>query len=147
MNDICNLDGFIQIKRIDVWENTAYVLGISAERTGVTAEYTDEYGIYNYGGEKMVSVDISTGEIAESSVDFPIAFSLYGGNCTVYGADKDGYYFSDFENNNKSYHLGYIIIHIYSILQKNCSRLIEQCSAYQATYQAPQTEGLFDNPL
>lgn len=104
MNHICNLDGFIQIKRIDVWKNTVYVLGISAERTGVTAEYTDEYGIYNYGGEKLISVDISTGEITESSVNFPIAFSLYNGNCTVYGADKDGYYFSDFEGKNKRYH-------------------------------------------
>ncbi len=104
IKDICTLDGFIQISRIDVWENTVYVLGVSTDRTGLSGEYTDEFGIYNYGGEKLVSVDISTGEITESSVPFPIAYSLYNGNCTVYGADNDGYYFSDFENNNKRYH-------------------------------------------
>lgn len=103
-NDICNLNDFIQVTRIDVWENTAYVLGISAERTGITGEYTDEYGIYSYNGEKLVSVDIETGIISESSVNFPIAFSLYNGNCTVYGAEKDGCYFSDFDNKNKRFH-------------------------------------------
>ncbi len=104
INDICTLDGFIQINCIDVWENTVYVLGVSSDRTGISGEYTDEFGIYNYDGEKLVSVDIITGEIAESAVPYPIAYSLYNGNCTVYGADKDGYYFSDFENNNKRYH-------------------------------------------
>ncbi len=102
--DICKLENFIRIKRVDVWENTVYVLGVSADRTGINGEYSDEFGTYYYGGEKLVSVDISTGEIAESGVPFPIAYSLYNGSCTVYGADKDGYYFSDFENGNKRYH-------------------------------------------
>ena len=104
VNDICTLENFIQIKRVDVYENNAYILGISSDRTGINGEYSDEFGIYNYGGEKLISVDITTGEITESKVEFPIAYSLYNGSCTVYGADKNGYYFSDFENKNKRYH-------------------------------------------
>lgn len=104
MTDICDLNGFLQINRIDVCVDTIYVQGVCSDRVGLKGEYFDEFGIYNYGGEKLISIDMSTNEISVSNVSFPIAYSLYDGNCVVYGADKDGYYFSDFNNKDKRYH-------------------------------------------
>lgn len=102
--ELFRMEGYSVIKRIDVSENDIYVLGISDERVGLAGEYTDEFGIYSYGGEKLLKIDLSTGETTTSKVPFPITYSMYGGECVVYAADKDGYYFADFGNSGKKYH-------------------------------------------
>ncbi|MGN1423168.1 MAG: hypothetical protein ACI4XA_07320 [Oscillospiraceae bacterium] len=101
--ELFRIEGYSSIKRIDVSGNDIYFLGTSGEPAPL-GEYTDIFGIYSYGGEKLLKIDLSTGETTASEVPFPITYSMYGGECTVYAADKDGYYFSDFGNSGKKYH-------------------------------------------
>lgn len=103
-NEVCRLEGYSNIKSIDVNGNEAYILGINKERTQMSGEYTDESGNYSYGGEQLIKVDLSTGETTISEVPFPIAVCVYNGECVVYAADKDGYYFTDFSDKSKKYH-------------------------------------------
>ncbi len=102
--ELCMLDGFSDVKRIDIYENTAYVFGIHIDRMTFTGEYSDPLGIYSYKGEKLVKIDLTTGKTTDSGVPFPICYSIYEDKCIVYAADADGYYFADFDNKNKTRH-------------------------------------------
>ncbi|MGN0597455.1 MAG: ABC transporter substrate-binding protein [Ruminiclostridium sp.] len=101
---ICTLTGYCQVNSIEICGDYAYILGISADRMGIEGEYISQFGAYSYGGEKLIRVELSTGEITESDVPYPIAISTYNNECVVYAADKEGYYFTDFGNSQKSRH-------------------------------------------
>lgn len=108
---ICELSGFMQFNKLTVYEDTAWILGIHEDRTGIQGEYSDKLGTYSYNGEVLISVDLKTGEITQSAVDFPIAFSVFEGECAVYTADENGYYFTDFEDEK---HLAHNIEMLYN---------------------------------
>lgn len=95
---ICELSGFMQLGKLTVYGDTAWLLGIHEDRIGESGEYSDKFGAYSYNGEMLISVDLKTGEITQSAVEFPIAFSVFEGECTVYTADENGYYFTDIED-------------------------------------------------
>jgi hypothetical protein len=46
---------------------------------------------------------LDSGEITASPVEFPQAFCTYDNSTTVYAADENGYYFTDFDGKNKDY--------------------------------------------
>ena len=102
--EICTLACFCQVNSVEICGDYAYVLGISTDRMGIEGEYISDFGAYSYNGEKLIKVSLATGEITESVVPYPIAVSAFGSDCTVYAADKEGYYFTDFDNNEKSRH-------------------------------------------
>ncbi len=98
------LDGFVRLDRVDICGDYVYAIGTHTDRLLEIGDYMDDSGIYTYNGEKLIRLDLSTGEITDSGVEFPISYSIYDGECTVYAADEGGYYFSDFNNNSKQYH-------------------------------------------
>ncbi len=98
------LDGFSSVKRIEICGNNAYIFGIHIDRMTFSGEYSDPFGIYSYNGEKLVKINLLTGDFTDSDVEYPIDFSVYNGEAVVYAADEDGYYFADFENKNKTRH-------------------------------------------
>ncbi len=101
---ICSLAGFCQVNSVEICGDYAFILGISTDRMGIEGEYISDFGTYSYNGEKLIRVSLSTGEITESLVPYPIAISAYGNDCIVYAADKEGYYFTDFGSAEKSRH-------------------------------------------
>ncbi len=101
--DIAYFDEFSRFISFEISGDTAYVVGISDERAGIEGEYVDQLGSYQYNAEKLISVNLKSGEITESKVEYPVFGSSYGDKYMVYAADKDGYYFSDFNGENKTY--------------------------------------------
>ncbi len=108
--DIAVFDEFSMFKSLDITRSTAYIVGISDERAGISGEYSDEFGVYEYNGEKLISVDLDNGKVTGSDVEYPVSGAAYGDKFMVYAADKDGYFFSDFNGGNKVYNdLGGVI--------------------------------------
>ena len=101
--NVAELNEFVQFKSLEISDNTAYIVGISRERTGINGEYLDQFGNYRYNGEKLISINLENGEITESKVEYPVTASSYNDKIMVYAADKDGYFFSDFNGDNKNY--------------------------------------------
>lgn len=100
---LCGLAGLWQIKNLDIAGEKAYILGSDDTRSGVQGEYSDQFGTYSYNGEMLYRIDLSSGEATASPVDFPQAFCADENGVTVYAADMDGYYFTDFDNSHKQY--------------------------------------------
>ena len=125
---LCVLSGLWQIKNFDIAGNNAYILGSDDSRSGVQGEYSDQFGTYSYNGEMLYRINLKTGETAASAVEFPQAFCADRQGVTVYAADVDGYYFTDFDGSRKQYNdLGNLRQHrtkiIYWILHVSCLHL------------------------
>lgn len=104
LTPICPLTEFSEIKKIEVSGGSAFVLGISADRASEEGDYIDPRGQYYYSGEQVAAVNLSTGEKTVSPVLYPVALSAFNGECRIYAADKDGFYFCDFDGNNRTSH-------------------------------------------
>lgn len=100
---LCILTGLWQIKNFDIAGDKAYIIGSDDLRSGVQGEYSDQFGTYSYNGEVLYRIDLSSGEATASPVEFPQAFCADENGVTVYAADMDGYYFTDFNNSHKQY--------------------------------------------
>lgn len=100
---LCEIDGLYSVNNMEISGGNAYILGRDASRINVKGAYFDEYGMYEYGGERMYKISLDKGEITASGVEFPQAFSVLGDNVLVYAADEDGFYFTDFGGGKKSY--------------------------------------------
>lgn len=103
-SNICNIPEIMSALKCEVTGNYAYILGKFADRTGIEGEFSDISGMYGYDCEKLIRVDISSGDIEESKVKFPISFSVSGDKCEVYAADRDGYYFCGFDGSGRCPH-------------------------------------------
>lgn len=101
--DKYSLNNIYEVKNLEITGENAYILGIDPLRQGMAGTYRDQFGYYSYNGEKLIKISLDSGEISESTVEFPQAFSALDGNVTVYAADEDGHYFTDFEGSNKAY--------------------------------------------
>lgn len=102
--EVCALEGLCQVKHVEICGDYAFIFGIDCGRMGIDGEYRSDFSNYCYNGEKIVKVRLSTGEIKESDVPYPIEMSCYADNCIIYAADKDGYYFTDFDNIQRKPH-------------------------------------------
>lgn len=100
---LCGLSGLWQIRNFDIVGDNAYILGSDDSRSGVQGEFSDQFGTYCYNGEVLYRINLASGETTASPVGFPQAFCADEEGVTVYAADADGYYFSDFENSHKQY--------------------------------------------
>lgn len=100
---LCEIEGLYNVNNLEITNGSAYILGRDASRINVKGTYFDEFGMYEYTGERMYKVSLGNGEITAGSVEFPQAFSALDGDVLVYAADEDGFYFTDFDNEKKSY--------------------------------------------
>lgn len=100
---LCEIDGLYRVNNLEITDGIAYILGQDASRINVRGTYFDEFGMYEYNGERLYKVSLGSGEITASGVEFPQAFSALDGDVLVYAADEDGFYFTDFGGGKKSY--------------------------------------------
>lgn len=100
---LCEINGLYRVNNLEITNGSAYILGQDASRTNVRGTYFDEFGMYEYNGERLYKVSLGSGEITASEVEFPQAFSALDGNVLVYAADEEGFYFTDFGGGKKSY--------------------------------------------
>lgn len=100
---LCVLSGLWQIKNLDIAGGNAYIIGSDDTRSGVQGEFSDQFGTYSYNGEMLYRVSLENGEATASPVEFPQAFCADEQGVTVYAADADGYYFTDFDGSRKQY--------------------------------------------
>lgn len=100
---LCVLPRFWNIKSFGIAGDNAYILGSDDSRSGVQGEYSDQFGTYGYNGEMLYRVNLANGEAAASPVEFPQAFCADENGATVYAADADGYYFTDFDGSRRQY--------------------------------------------
>nr|MDE7194370.1 hypothetical protein [Oscillospiraceae bacterium] len=100
---LCEIDGLYSVNNLEITDGSAYILGRDASRANIKGAYFDEFGMYEYNGEHIYKVSLESGEITAGGVDFPQAFSALNGDVLVYAADEDGFYFTDFDGEKKSY--------------------------------------------
>ncbi|MGN1118714.1 MAG: hypothetical protein ACI4Q4_00050 [Oscillospiraceae bacterium] len=102
--EICPLNEFDTIKKVQSDGSDIYVMGTAFDRMMLDGEYYDEFGRYRYNGEMLLRIDRSSGEKTQSPVSYPAAFSAKNNICRVYAADRDGLYFCDFDGNERMSH-------------------------------------------
>lgn len=99
----CTLLGFYSVKNLQISNNCAYILGLDDSRSDVKGVYQDEFGTYSYNGEKLLKISLDDGEIIDSKVEFPQAFSVFEDEVVVYAADESGFYLTNFAGDSKNY--------------------------------------------
>ncbi len=99
---LCEIVGLYNANNLEIDGGCAYILGRDASRINVHGAYYDEFGMYEYNGERLYKVDLGNGNITASGIEFPQAFSVLDGSVLVYAADENGFYFTGFNGEEKS---------------------------------------------
>lgn len=97
---VAELEELSNIEKISVCGDQLYWLGKGRGETKPVEPFMNEEGVLIYftdTGNKMGSVDLTSGENVFSEIEFPVSFSVSDGVVTVYAFDSEGgYYFADY---------------------------------------------------
>ncbi len=97
MQVIFSLEKFSKVERMEICEDTLYLLARNPALEDLDYGYADENDKFVYSGEQIVCFNLISKKIAKIDIDFPIAFSVMeNGTLFISAHDDNGFYFTTY---------------------------------------------------